>query len=128
MITPYPIHVIAPGCKVYYNGVGVYIGTVVSRMVFVISRPYATYSLVFGRSCREYYQILTKYFLSTAFAGAVTYMLTYNLLASVTIVKFIAAVVIVGIVPNLIFLAMYFRSHVFKDVIHRADLLRSQRR
>ena len=108
--------------------VGVYIGTVVSRMVFVISRPYATYSLVFGRSCREYYQILTKYFLSTAFAGAVTYMLTYNLLASVTIVKFIAAVVIVGIVPNLIFLAMYFRSNVFKDVIHRADLLRSQRR
>ena len=26
MVTPYPIHVIAPGCKVYYNGVGVYIG------------------------------------------------------------------------------------------------------
>ena len=107
--------------------VGVYIGTVTSRMVLVIFRPYATYSMMFEESSKEYYALLIKYFLTTVIVGAVTYALTYKLLASVTIVKFIISVFIVGIVPNLIFLAMYFRTHVFKDVLHRIDLMRRKR-
>ena len=114
-------------CAKAFGLVGVYIGTVTSRLVYVIFRPYSTYSMMFEESCKRYYIVLAKYFLSTAFAGAVTYALTYKLLASVTIVKFILAVFIVGIVPNLIILVMYFRSREFKGVTYRLKLLRSKK-
>ena len=83
--------------------------------------------MMFDESCKRYYIVLAKYFLTTALAGAVTYALTYKLLASVTIVKFIIAVIIVGIVPNLIIFVMYFRSREYKGVIYRLKLLRRKK-
>ncbi len=99
--------------------VGVYIGTIASRMVCIIFRPYSTYSYMFGRSSKEYYFILTKYFVSVVFAGIVTFILTSTLFVKVTFVRFLIATTIVAIVPNAILIMLYHDDGVFKDIISR---------
>lgn len=99
--------------------VGVYIGTVASRMVFVIFRPYSTYYYMFGKTSKEYYFILIRYFASTAFAGFVTYMITLKILEPVTLIRFLSSVAIVAIVPNVIFFALNHKSDELMDVIVR---------
>ena len=103
--------------------VGVYIGTVASRLVFVVFRPYSTYFLMFEKSSREYYGLLIKYFLSTAVAGVVTFFLTHALLESVTLASFALSVMLVAIIPNVVFLGMYIKTEVFRDVIYRLEMI-----
>ena len=98
----------------YFLGlVGVYIGTVVSRLVFVISRPYSTYRFLFNHSCLEYYKRLALYFLSVVLATASTFFITSLILTEVTIIRFAISVLIVIVVPNSIFFLMFFRTKEF---------------
>lgn len=104
--------------------VGVFVGTLASKMVFFISRPYSTYFYTFGKSCREYYFMLIKYIISVAFAGFVTYMANLRILETVSILRFLLAIVVVAIIPNVIFLVLYHKTEVFKDVLMRVkDLI-----
>lgn len=48
--------------------VGVYIGTVVSRLVFVVSRPSCTYRFLFGKSPSVYFRKLLIYFAAVVVA------------------------------------------------------------
>lgn len=104
--------------------VGIYIGTVASRLVFVIFRPYSTYSYMFGRTSREYYFILIKYLVSVVLAGIVAYSITSMILTSVTIIRFLISAVVVAIVPNAVFFVFYYKTEVFKDVLTRIKDIR----
>lgn len=99
--------------------IGVYIGTVASRLTYVIFRPLSTYKFLFGKSSKEYYVKLISYFLIVSLAGYFTWLLSYNLLQEVTIIKFIICACIVAIVPNLLFFLTFFRSREFKDIKNR---------
>ena len=99
--------------------VGVYIGTVVSRLVYVVFRPLSTYKFLFGKSSSEYYLKLILYFTIVCISGGITYLTTYYLLSSVNILKFILSTFIVAIIPNLIFTLIFFRSKEFKEFLVR---------
>ena len=100
----------------YYLGlIGVYIGTVVSRLVFVITRPLSTYRFLFGESCVVYYKKLVIYFSAVCLAAISTYFLVdVLLLSNVTVIRFVISVAIVAVLPNIIFLALFFKTKEFK--------------
>lgn len=99
----------------YYLGLaGIYIGTVVSRLVYVVFRPYSTYHFLFERSSREYYKKFLHYFIAVAITGLVTKILTSKLLAEPTIGRFIIATILIVLIINLFFLIMFLRSEELK--------------
>lgn len=102
--------VVSVVCAKLYGIVGIYIGTVVSRMVYVVCRPYSTYKFLFGESSAEYYKKMIQYFLNVVFAAAVTKYLVGMVLTEVSVMKFAASVIVVAIVPNLIFLLLSLKS------------------
>lgn len=107
--------------------VGVYIGTVASRLVFILCRPYSTYSLLFGGSSREYYAVLLKYFCTVLLTGALCVLATARLLASVTIWRFLLAAVVVALLPNAVFLLLYYRTSEFRDLCSRVRKIIKER-
>ena len=98
---------------------GVYVGTVVSRLVAVIARPLSTYRFVFGRSPWEYYVYLLTYGGTALLAGIITWLLTKNILAYNSFISLFAAAVIVLIIPNLIFFLLFFRTKEFQSLLAR---------
>ncbi len=103
----------------HWGLLGVYFGTLVSKVFYIICRPIASYKFLYGKSSLDYFRQLLVYFLATCFAGGVTYVLTRSLLLEVTIVKFALAVVITAIVPNIIFALLFFKTQSFYSVRNR---------
>lgn len=105
----------------YYLGlVGVYIGTIVSRLFYSIARPCATYRFLMDKSPWDYFSRFIQYFVATVAAGALTYLACFKILDEVNVLTFILACAIVAVLPNLIFLLVFFRSAEFKSVVGRA--------
>lgn len=99
--------------------VGVYVGTVASRLVLLITRPMSTYRFLFGCSPLEYYVSMTVYCIATVFSGAVTWFITKGLLAEVTILNFAYATGLVAVIPNLLFLILFARTKEFRALLMR---------
>lgn len=102
---------------------GVYVGTVVSRLVLVM-RPSFGYRFLFGRSVLEYYKRSILYFCATAFAGALTYFAVEQLLSVLTWGTFILGACVVMVLPNVLFLLLLSRTQEFKDLVRRMKILR----
>ena len=98
----------------YLGLVGIYIGTVVSRLVYVIFRPYSTYKFLFEKSSGEYYKSFILYFGVVVFAGIVSKVVTSKLLISPSIGSFIVAAVLVALIVNLCFMIFFFKSQEMK--------------
>ena len=101
-------------CAKKYGLVGIYIGTIVSRMVYVIFRPHSTYTFLFGAKSIEYYKKLAMYFCEVIFAALITKWIVNLFLSDVTISNFILGVLIVAVLPNLVFLILNCKSKEFK--------------
>ena len=95
--------------------VGVYIGTVASRLVYVLFRPFSTYQFLFGRHVKEYYLQIALQIVAVLAAGLLTYWTTYKLLQEVSPGSFLIASSIVLVLPNLFFWIVYCRSREFKS-------------
>lgn len=98
---------------------GVYIGTVVSRLVNLIGKPYATYKFLFETSAAEYYKKMFIYFLGVLFAGVVTYWISTYILTTITVLKFILCGLMVAIVPNVLFWVMFRRESAYANSVLR---------
>ena len=107
--------------------VGVYVGTVVSRLVITM-RPALGYRYFFGHSAWEYFRKLLLYFSTAVLAGAATYFAVRPLLRSLTWGRFVLGACAVAVLPNLIFLLLFSRSQEFKDVLTRVKGLISGKR
>lgn len=95
----------------YYLGlVGIYIGTAVSRLVYVIFRPYSTYNFLFGRSSSEYYKSFFIYLGAVLIAAIISKLATFKLLEEPSIVTFILSSILVVVIVNLSFLLLFFKS------------------
>lgn len=99
--------------------IGVYIGTILSRLLYLCGRPYSTYKTLFNTSCLEYYKKLATYFLAVCVGGAITYFATLFLLENVTLVFFIIAAIMVLIIPNVLFLLFFCKTIEFRNCVQR---------
>lgn len=106
-------------CAKAFGLVGVYIGTIASRIVFMILRPLVTYKFMFNVSALEYYKRVLKYLLITFIVGALTYFSTFWVLSKISVLRFFIACIIVAIVPNLLFLVINFKTEEFKCLVNR---------
>lgn len=105
------VNLIVSIIAVYYCGLlGVYIGTITSRMIYIIFRPYSTYELLFDESVKKYYVKLIKYFFIFSLAAIITDFFVSMIITSVTVDRFLISVIIVCILPNFIFLLFTFKS------------------
>lgn len=99
----------------YLGLVGIYIGTVVSRLVYVIFRPYSTYYFLFNKSSIEYYKKFIDYFIAVIVAAIISKLITFNLLNSVSLFNFIIAAFIVFVTVNVCFFVIFFRCQEMKS-------------
>ena len=95
--------------------VGIFIGTIVSRLVYMLFRPRSTYSFLFEESSRVYYRTILLYSLWVFIAATLTRLLTGFILCEVTLIRFILSALIVCVIPNLVFLLCTFRSVEFYE-------------
>lgn len=106
-------------CAKFYGLVGIYIGTVVSRMVYVVFRPYSTYKFLFDESSAEYYKKLIQYFLYVLTAALLTKVLVTKILLEITIFTFSMSVITVAVIPNLIFFILTAKTKEFSEWKYR---------
>ena len=106
-------------CAKKFGLVGIYIGTVVSRLLYVFFRPYSTYKLMFERSSKEYYGDLMRSFITVVGAGMITWLLTEKIIEEITVSRFLLAAFFVAVVPNVIFYLVYHRTPVYADMQRR---------
>lgn len=98
---------------------GVYVGTIVSRLYTIISRPLRTYRFLFDTSPREYFLRLAGYSLTVVCAGFATWLLCGMILTEVTWLRFAGAVGIVAVVPNMLFALAYCRMEECASLLYR---------
>lgn len=103
----------------YLGLVGVYIGTIVSRLFFFICRPLCTYGFLFNESVLHYYLVSLKYLLSIVVIGGLTKVLCISLFKDVSIISFAFQVIIVLIVPNIMLFILYAKDKVFVSIQRR---------
>lgn len=100
-------------CALRYGLVGIYIGTVVSRLFYMVFNTHATYKFLFEESVLEYYKILIRHFLYALAAALLTQFIVSLVAQEITVLTFIKSAVVVAIVPNLVFLLLTVRSREF---------------
>lgn len=93
---------------------GVYIGTVISGLIANITKPVIIYRVCFDKKANSYFADSVKYLLVIGAALAILIPLQNALMPQVTIAKFAMMVVIITVVFNGLFLAVYGRSEEFK--------------
>lgn len=106
----------------YLGLVGVYIGTIVSRLCTTIIRPWMTYKYLFNKSCSHYYKMYLGYFLFIALIGAITYFVCHFILINVTIWTFIIAIMVVALLPNLLIVVVFYKTESFKSLWKRVKI------
>ena len=102
----------------FWGLVGVYIGTLCSRIVILI-RPIITYKFAFGKPCTDYYFRFITYYISVLLAGAIAYFSTKELLTNVSILSILLAAIIVFVISNVFFFISFRNTAEFKDTIKR---------
>jgi len=107
-------------CAKLFGLIGIYIGTIASRLFFVILRPIKTYKFLYGHSCKEYFSTFTRYVAITLIAGVATYIpVTAVLHSQVNILTFIVSCLFVAVIPNVIFFLIFRKSDYLKILICR---------
>lgn len=111
--------VVSVVCAINFGLVGVYIGTVASRLLLVISRPCVTYRFLFGRSPLGYFRDLLVYL----GASTAAYLLCRAICSLVLVMDGWAAIICSAIVcllvSNGLFLLVFGRSARFRAVYSR---------
>lgn len=109
---------------VRYIGIyGVVLSTIISELV--INLPWSSKVLMknyFTSGEREYYFSLVKYTVISILVGIVTYYIC-QMMPGDLIIRFILKMVICVVVPNILFLMMYFRNKQFKEVIQLVKVM-----
>lgn len=106
-------------CALQFGLVGVFIGTVVSRLVFVISRPCSTYRFLFGCSPWRYFADIAKYGFFAILAVVVATSVSSIFLEELSIANFCLAMIACFVITNVVFFICTFKSTVFQAVKKR---------
>ena len=98
---------------------GVFVGTIVSRMIVVVVRPYIVYKYVLLENPMKYYARLLLRSLLALLLCIFMRMLKGLVLSQVTIARFVIMCVLTAASPNLLLLLIYGRSEAFLDILSR---------
>ena len=103
----------------YFGLLGIFIGTMFSSFVVVFfSLPYYVYKTVFKRNITDYYKLYFRYLILTILTGVISYIVFILIInmANITnyFVEFIIAVLIAVIIPNLIYLLIFYKKEEFQ--------------
>ena len=91
--------------------VGVYVGTIVSGLVPTIIRPIIVYRKLFDQCVLEYFKIYIKHFFIILVIGLLNERICSIVLSTINWQRFILAMLITGIFPN-VFLLLIYRNSV----------------
>lgn len=98
---------------------GVFVGTIVSRMIVVIIRPYIVYKYVLIENPAKYYIRLTLRSALAFFMCFVMWEIKRMVLPQVTILRFAVMCILTAVIPNGVFFALFHRSEAFHDILSR---------
>lgn len=98
---------------------GVFVGTIISRMIVVIVRPYIVYKYVLKQSVLYYYIRLTIRTIIAFGICFVMWQIKRAILVNVTIVSFVIICFLTALIPNLLFILIFARTDAFKDIIEK---------
>ncbi len=107
-------------CARAYGLLGVYIGTIASRLFFTIARPIKTYRFLYGQSVIPYFKDLLKYIGVTAIAGIITYAVSIKLFSlGINIPSFLLCCFVVAVIPNTIFYLIFRKTKYMRLFFNR---------
>lgn len=89
--------------------IGVYIGTIVSGLIANITKPIIIYKTCFDKRAWSYFADSAKYLLTLVVTGACIYGISRVVMPKVTFLSFGLMAVIITIVYNVVFLAVFGR-------------------
>ncbi|MDD7415845.1 MAG: polysaccharide biosynthesis protein [Clostridia bacterium] len=98
---------------------GVYVGTIIQRMIVVAVRPHIVFKYVLEKRSIEYY---VRFVMRTLLALAlclVLWEIKKLILVEVTLLRFLVMCVLTFLIPNIAFLTVFGRSESFKDILAR---------
>lgn len=98
---------------------GVYVGTIVQRMIVIAVRPYIVYHYLFEKSVFEYYLRLARRTFLVVIVCLVLCKIKDIILIEVTIPRFMVMMFITVVLPNIVNLVIYGRTPMFRDIMSR---------
>lgn len=106
-------------CAKFLGLVGVYVGTIASRVFFIIFRPYTTHKFLFDESSGVYYGKMLFYFIIVIFLGALIKFIVNFIINKLTILTFLLSACVVFCLVNGMFLILFFKTGVFVKIKSR---------
>ena len=103
----------------YYGLMGVYLGTIISRIITIIFRPLFTYRYLFNKNSLSYFKSFLRYLVRVIISGVVSCFIIGKVIINITMIKLVIAVLLVLIIPNIIFLFLSCRDEEFKRLYGR---------
>ena len=98
---------------------GIFIGTIVSRMIVVVVRPYIVFKYVLCTSSKSYFiRLIVRSLLAFAICILMWVIKSY-IWGEKTVVRFVLLCIITLLIPNLIFIVLYGKSEAFQDIVSR---------
>lgn len=98
---------------------GIFIGTIVSRMIVVIVRPYIVFKYVLCTSSKKYFaRLIVRSLIAFAICILMWKIKSYIWIEK-TVIRFILLCIITLFIPNIIFTILYGRSEAFQDILSR---------
>lgn len=98
---------------------GIYVGTIVSRMIVVIVRPYIVYKFILMKNITGYYVRLILRTLLAFGLCVLLWKLQEIILSQITIARFAWMCVMTLLIPNGVFLLIFGRTAAFQDILSR---------
>lgn len=107
--------------------VGVYIGTVASRLVFIVTRPASTYRFMFDHSPMEYYASLVKLFLAVVVVGLLCVLICKYIIPIDNWASFVGAATLCFLSTFLFFYCSFKNTKAFMSIrIRIISIIRSR--
>lgn len=105
--------VVSIGLVLKIGVTGVYVGTLVSGILANLIRPGIIYKVCFGKSAGAYFRDSLKYIGVILAVGAVITPIRHAVMGEVTILTFALMVILITLLYNLVFLAVFHRTEEF---------------
>lgn len=98
---------------------GIYVGTIVSRMIVLIVRPCIVFKYILNTSCVRYFIHLVLRSALAFCLCAVLWRIEGLIMSQITIARFVLMCIVTLLVPNAVFLLIFGKTEAFKDIISR---------
>ncbi len=97
----------------YIGLAGVFIGTIVQRIIGNIIKPVIVYRVVFDIGSKPFFIDWLKFMLPVLISGLICWLLKSAIMHNVTILNFVIMMLAVIIVPNMIFFVIFRKNEEF---------------